>query len=89
MLLTPIRRDQDACKGKLPQGVRQKVLGDGRKTLAVGSTVEATTRKDKAIAVYNDDRERSTQTADYADNALAKREAAEQAHSDGLTGSKL
>jgi len=46
MLLKTVCRDQDARWLKLPEGPRQKVFGDGRKTVVVRSTIEAAAGED-------------------------------------------
>ena len=55
MLLKTVCRDQDARWLKLPEGPRQKVFGDGRKTLVVRSTIEAATGEDQSAAVHHND----------------------------------
>jgi hypothetical protein len=46
MLLETVCRDQDARRLKLPEGTRQKVLGDGCETVVVRSTIEAAAGED-------------------------------------------
>lgn len=68
MLLETVCRDQDARRLKLPEGTRQKVLGDGCETVVVRSTIEAAAGEDQSAAVHHNDRERGAEALDDEDN---------------------